>query len=83
MWELVHSRSEVEGRPETVFQLCSRYGQPIKFLWWFSVTMDVLDSVHDDVKLQLCVCISAVWRQRPACYEPCACSSETELLWDP
>lgn len=36
MWELVHSRSEVEGRPETVFQLCSRYGQPIKFLWWFS-----------------------------------------------
>uniref|UniRef100_A0A3B3THJ4 TIAM Rac1 associated GEF 2b n=1 Tax=Poecilia latipinna TaxID=48699 RepID=A0A3B3THJ4_9TELE len=25
VWELVHSRSEVEGRPETVFQLCSRY----------------------------------------------------------
>uniref|UniRef100_A0A8C7WQ40 TIAM Rac1 associated GEF 2a n=1 Tax=Oryzias sinensis TaxID=183150 RepID=A0A8C7WQ40_9TELE len=24
IWELVHSRSEVEGRPETVFQLCSR-----------------------------------------------------------
>ncbi|XP_060908759.1 rho guanine nucleotide exchange factor TIAM2-like [Labrus mixtus] len=24
VWELVHSRSEVEGRPETVFQLCSR-----------------------------------------------------------
>nr|XP_020444360.1 LOW QUALITY PROTEIN: T-lymphoma invasion and metastasis-inducing protein 2-like [Monopterus albus] len=23
VWELVHSRSEVEGRPETVFQLCS------------------------------------------------------------
>ncbi|KAM9842295.1 rho guanine nucleotide exchange factor TIAM2 [Aulostomus maculatus] len=23
IWELVHSRSEVEGRPETVFQLCS------------------------------------------------------------
>ncbi|XP_035986329.1 T-lymphoma invasion and metastasis-inducing protein 2 [Fundulus heteroclitus] len=24
VWELVHSRSELEGRPETVFQLCSR-----------------------------------------------------------
>uniref|UniRef100_A0AAX7SYZ0 TIAM Rac1 associated GEF 2a n=1 Tax=Astatotilapia calliptera TaxID=8154 RepID=A0AAX7SYZ0_ASTCA len=24
IWELIHSRSEVEGRPETVFQLCSR-----------------------------------------------------------
>ncbi|KAM9840324.1 rho guanine nucleotide exchange factor TIAM2-like, partial [Aulostomus maculatus] len=24
VWELVHCRSEVEGRPETVFQLCSR-----------------------------------------------------------
>lgn len=47
------------------------------------VPVVVLDSVHDDVKLQLCVCISAVWRQRPACCEPCACSSETELLWDP
>ncbi|XP_070775944.1 rho guanine nucleotide exchange factor TIAM2-like [Enoplosus armatus] len=23
IWELIHSRSEVEGRPETVFQLCS------------------------------------------------------------
>ncbi|XP_023807836.1 T-lymphoma invasion and metastasis-inducing protein 2 isoform X2 [Oryzias latipes] len=23
IWELVHSRSEVEGRPETLFQLCS------------------------------------------------------------
>ncbi|CAJ1073885.1 T-lymphoma invasion and metastasis-inducing protein 2 [Xyrichtys novacula] len=23
IWELVHSRSELEGRPETVFQLCS------------------------------------------------------------
>uniref|UniRef100_A0A667ZQ49 TIAM Rac1 associated GEF 2b n=1 Tax=Myripristis murdjan TaxID=586833 RepID=A0A667ZQ49_9TELE len=23
VWELVHTRSEVEGRPETVFQLCS------------------------------------------------------------
>uniref|UniRef100_A0A3B5B355 TIAM Rac1 associated GEF 2b n=1 Tax=Stegastes partitus TaxID=144197 RepID=A0A3B5B355_9TELE len=23
VWELVHSKSEVEGRPETVFQLCS------------------------------------------------------------
>ncbi|XP_076011233.1 rho guanine nucleotide exchange factor TIAM2 [Genypterus blacodes] len=23
VWELVHSRSELEGRPETVFQLCS------------------------------------------------------------
>ncbi|XP_040925194.1 rho guanine nucleotide exchange factor TIAM2 isoform X2 [Betta splendens] len=23
VWELIHSRSEVEGRPETVFQLCS------------------------------------------------------------
>uniref|UniRef100_A0A672I721 TIAM Rac1 associated GEF 2b n=1 Tax=Salarias fasciatus TaxID=181472 RepID=A0A672I721_SALFA len=25
VWELIHSRSEAEGRPETVFQLCSRY----------------------------------------------------------
>uniref|UniRef100_A0A3P8U022 TIAM Rac1 associated GEF 2 n=1 Tax=Amphiprion percula TaxID=161767 RepID=A0A3P8U022_AMPPE len=24
IWELIHSRSEVEGRPETIFQLCSR-----------------------------------------------------------
>ncbi|XP_069544008.1 rho guanine nucleotide exchange factor TIAM2-like isoform X1 [Brachyistius frenatus] len=24
IWELIHSKSEVEGRPETVFQLCSR-----------------------------------------------------------
>uniref|UniRef100_A0A3Q2PTI1 TIAM Rac1 associated GEF 2b n=1 Tax=Fundulus heteroclitus TaxID=8078 RepID=A0A3Q2PTI1_FUNHE len=24
VWELVHSKSELEGRPETVFQLCSR-----------------------------------------------------------
>ncbi|TSP57642.1 T-lymphoma invasion and metastasis-inducing protein 2 [Bagarius yarrelli] len=24
LWELVHTKSEVEGRPETVFQLCSR-----------------------------------------------------------
>lgn len=24
VWELIHCRSEVEGRPETVFQLCSR-----------------------------------------------------------
>lgn len=24
IWELVHTKSEVEGRPETVFQLCSR-----------------------------------------------------------
>ncbi|XP_043919335.1 rho guanine nucleotide exchange factor TIAM2 isoform X2 [Protopterus annectens] len=23
MWELIHTRSEVEGRPETIFQLCS------------------------------------------------------------
>ncbi|XP_029316013.1 LOW QUALITY PROTEIN: T-lymphoma invasion and metastasis-inducing protein 2 [Cottoperca gobio] len=23
IWELIHSRSEVEGRPETIFQLCS------------------------------------------------------------
>ena len=24
VWELVHTKSQVEGRPETVFQLCSR-----------------------------------------------------------
>ncbi|KAB1275232.1 T-lymphoma invasion and metastasis-inducing protein 2 [Camelus dromedarius] len=25
LWELIHTRSEVEGRPETSFQLCCRY----------------------------------------------------------
>jgi T-lymphoma invasion and metastasis-inducing protein 2 len=24
IWELIHTKSELEGRPETVFQLCSR-----------------------------------------------------------
>uniref|UniRef100_A0A8D3ABI0 TIAM Rac1 associated GEF 2 n=1 Tax=Scophthalmus maximus TaxID=52904 RepID=A0A8D3ABI0_SCOMX len=35
VWELVHGRSEAEGRPETVFQLCSRYSRSVssgKFL---------------------------------------------------
>lgn len=25
LWELIHTKSEVEGRPETIFQLCCRY----------------------------------------------------------
>uniref|UniRef100_A0AAR2KND4 TIAM Rac1 associated GEF 2a n=1 Tax=Pygocentrus nattereri TaxID=42514 RepID=A0AAR2KND4_PYGNA len=25
VWELIHTKSEIEGRPETVFQLCSRW----------------------------------------------------------
>ena len=25
VWELIHTKSETEGRPETVFQLCCRY----------------------------------------------------------
>ena len=25
LWELIHTKSEIEGRPETIFQLCCRY----------------------------------------------------------
>lgn len=25
LWELIHTKSELEGRPETTFQLCCRY----------------------------------------------------------
>lgn len=25
IWELIHTKSEIEGRPETIFQLCCRY----------------------------------------------------------
>uniref|UniRef100_A0A7N6C3X1 TIAM Rac1 associated GEF 2a n=1 Tax=Anabas testudineus TaxID=64144 RepID=A0A7N6C3X1_ANATE len=32
IWELIHSRSEVEGRPETVFQLCSSKVSIIKVI---------------------------------------------------
>lgn len=34
IWELIHSRSEVEGRPETVFQLCSRSGVKLCFFFF-------------------------------------------------
>uniref|UniRef100_A0A669CVL5 TIAM Rac1 associated GEF 2 n=1 Tax=Oreochromis niloticus TaxID=8128 RepID=A0A669CVL5_ORENI len=32
IWELIHSRSEVEGRPETIFQLCSSKVSIIKVI---------------------------------------------------
>lgn len=28
IWELIHTKSQKEGRPETVFQLCSRLELP-------------------------------------------------------